>query len=626
MAYENLKSTGIKYLLGKLKTVFLQIKDAVKSVNGNEPDENGDITLNSVPYAQNLESESSHRSEGTFIQRTSGGTASIDSGDAWLMVLRGNNTHEGYVAEELNMEVVPIDRETPITAVIDRDVFVSYVLASGTINLVYSTAWNLDPTLYGITVTGTPVAGDAINIVYVKEERGTITVANPQKFVSTGWNLYNHTDGYAKVVKYEHGYRIDGTYSSIKFAQTPTGTQSDIIVTDGNFDIPSDGYVIVTGGNSSNTAVYAVWEDLTDGYSGSFQAYSKSEVDLSDVMSTNFPSGLMKAGSVVDEIDLNLGQAISRVDRMSYSAENLAIAKGSGREFEYDENYIYLARASASVVSISVNGVVASDDHGIEYFEGTEVPVVCEILYGTNLKNKLERDVLTLSSQELTAGQINQVQRNIGNQFFRVRPTQYSGTLASVVADANTLPNGIYLYFIGKQIVADIFGGSYTNAGILIATKTSDNWMNIFVSNGEQLGTCSVNLTSGAVSSDKYSTNNVGVTGTSTTVPDKTIPSGADTEVGYFDVPAGDYMIIITANFASNSSGYRSVWLSSTEGGSQLNLASRVVVAPANGINTRFQLPVTYSSASASRIHLVAYQNSGSSLAMNARYSIARIR
>ena len=54
MAFENLKSTGISYLLTRLKDYFLQIKDAVRSVNGNEPDGTGNIQINSVPYAQNL--------------------------------------------------------------------------------------------------------------------------------------------------------------------------------------------------------------------------------------------------------------------------------------------------------------------------------------------------------------------------------------------------------------------------------------------------------------------------------------------------------------------------------------------------------------------------------------------
>lgn len=407
-------ASGITMFFKGLKNYFLQIKDAVKSVNGNEPDENGDILINSVPYAQNLESDSSQRSIGTFIARMAGGNASISDGDAWLMIIKGNNVHDGFVPESITMNVVPVERAEPITAVIDRDAFVEAVSESGTITLTYTTEWSSDPEIYGITVEGTPENGDVITVEYVKEERGTITVANPQSLISTGWNLYNHTEGYAKVLKYVNGYRIDGTYTSLQFSATIDGTKTDIVVTDGNFDIPDDGFVWVTGGNSSDTAIYATWEDWTEGYSGDFETYTASEVNLSVVMAQKFPNGLLKAGSVVDEINLNLGQAISRVEIMNYNETNLIMAKASGREFEYDEDYIYLARLSAVVSSVSINGNFMCSDHGIEFFSQTDVPVDTEVLYGNNLKNKVERNMLTISQQILTEEQKKQKQQDLG--------------------------------------------------------------------------------------------------------------------------------------------------------------------------------------------------------------------
>ena len=131
-------------------------------------------------------------------------------------------------------------------------------------------------------------------------------------------------------------------------------------------------------------------------------------------MSSRFPYGLLKAGSVVDEIDLNLGQTISRVERLAYSAANLATAKNSGREYEYDEDYIYLARASAVVNNITIDGSFTVNDHGIEFFTQTPVEVVAELLYGNNLKNKLEHDVLIVGQQTLSATQKSQVRTNIG--------------------------------------------------------------------------------------------------------------------------------------------------------------------------------------------------------------------
>ena len=389
----------------------------VKSVNGELPDEDGDVTINTVPYAQNLESESSQTNTGTFIERSTGGEASVESGDAWLTRILGNSVHDDYVAESIQMTVTPASSESDLAATIDRDTFVEYVENSGTITLTYTSGWSHTPSDYGITVTGTPASGDVITVVYVKEERGTITVANPQTFVSTGWNLYKHTDGRAKVVKYSetYGFRVEGTYTALQFSETLNGARSDITVTNGNFSIPSDGYVWVTGGNSASTAIYMTWSDWTEQANGGvFQAYSQTVIDISSVMSSKFPNGLFRVGSVQDEINLNLGQAISRIERMEYSAENLATAKGSGREYEYDENYIYLVRSSATTSSISVNGAYTSDDHGMEYFTSTEASVGIEVLYGNNLKNKLERDVLTISQQNLSDGQKSQARNNIG--------------------------------------------------------------------------------------------------------------------------------------------------------------------------------------------------------------------
>ena len=410
MAFENLKSTGIAYLLTKLKSVFLQIADAVRTVNGIGPDANGDIGISVIPYAQNLESETTKRNTDTFLQRMSGGESSINDGDAWLVSVKGNNVHTGYTPESIQMTV----NGDNITAALDRDDFVAAMSGSGTLTLSYTTEWSADPAAYGITVSGTPTNGDSIVVVYVAEVRGTITVASPSKFTTTGWNLYDHTAGYARVVKYGHGYRISGSYSSLKYSATLNGSRSTVKVTSRMFDVPADGFVWVTGGNGTTTAIYPTWEDWTGGYEGDWAAYSADEVDFSSIMSTYFPNGLMKAGNVVDEIDLNLNQAIVRVERLSYTAENLAAAQASGREFEYDENYIYLAKATATANTITINGEVTANDHGIEFFSGTDVPVALEIIYGTNLKNKLERDVLTVSEQALTAEQQQQVKQNLG--------------------------------------------------------------------------------------------------------------------------------------------------------------------------------------------------------------------
>ena len=408
----------------RLKDYFIQIADAVKSVNGNLPDANGNISIEKVDFATDLESSSTQYSEGTYIDRSSGGAASIKDGDAWLVSVKGNAVHTGKVTEVLDVQVVSAEAD-PITAEIDPATFKEEVTEDAVITLSYTDSWDTDPATYGVTVTGTPVEGDQIVITYVKEQLGQITVSTPTRFVSTGWNLfnYNNGNGYARVKKYhpDYGFRIEGAYTSVQFSPTFDGERQSVTVTNGNFSIPEDGYLFIAGGNSSTTAVFMTWSDWTEGYKwdgtqeGEFSAYSESVVDLSSLFgeSKPFPYGLLAVGSVRDEINLNNGQAISRVERMDNTAENLAAAQSSGREYDYDGNYIYLARASAVTTSISISREYQVADHGMEIFD-SNVPVVAQSIYGSSLKNKLERDVLTVSQQTLTQQQKDQVQRNIG--------------------------------------------------------------------------------------------------------------------------------------------------------------------------------------------------------------------
>lgn len=415
----------------RLKDYFVQIKDSVRSVNGNFPDADGDVDVSRVPWAAELESESTQGSDAEFIVRTAGGEASIESGSAWLNAILGKSVKNGYVPEVLEWAVVAIERENPITATLNEDTFRAYVQSSQDITLTYTTDWSASPTLYGFTITGTPVAGDQITVHYVKLDLGTITNATPTAFVSTGWNQFDSVNGYARVINYGGSWRIDGNYSTVKFATTPTGTQSSLTVTgDILTGFPEDwteGYVIVTGGDNSTTAIYPTWSDWDDGYAEhtDFAVFSKSTIDLSTVMNGDgdqvdglFPYGLMAVGTSRDEINLNIAQAVSRIERMTNNETNMAEVVASGRPYDYDTGYIYVVRETPVTTALSgsyaLEGSYTVSDHGLEWFEGSEIPVPCQTIYGTSLKNKLERDVLTISQQTLTSGQQSQVRTNIG--------------------------------------------------------------------------------------------------------------------------------------------------------------------------------------------------------------------
>ena len=385
------------------------------TVNEIEPDpETRNIPITTVPLADNLTSDAAQVNSGTYIIRTSGGDASIADGSAWLSDLHGEMVKTGYVPETIDPSVtVGADH---LSIEVDRDTFVEEVSASTTITLNYTSAWSENPATYGITIDGTPENGDQITVVYVKENRGTITTATPNTFISTGWNLYNHAAGYARVANYstEYGFMIDGTYTALAFAETLSGEQTTITPVDGFFTVPADGYVFVTGGNATDTMIWMTWSDWIDEPNGgTFEAYSQTTVDLSGVM-VDFPDGLMRIGNTYDEINLNTLRAYSRIEKLEYTDENLAGVIASGVPYDTDTNWIYAVRVAPAMFTIDLSGEYTVSDHGLEMFIGTTVPVAATSLYGDDLKGKLRRDVLTISQQTLTAAQKSQVQSNLG--------------------------------------------------------------------------------------------------------------------------------------------------------------------------------------------------------------------
>ena len=411
-------STHVEGLKINGETLPLRDNKAVKTVNGQPIDGNGNVQISNVEAAYNLIADDAQENIGQFIIRAAGGTTSIADGPAWVSRLTGHMVHTGVVAEVLTLTVDAAQREegvSPITATLDEETFKAAVSTSQTITLTYTTTWSANPELIGVTVTGTPINGDKIVIVYVKSSRGTITPATPTSFRSTGWNLYSHSAGYARVVKYsdEYGFRVEGTYTGLAFSETLTGERTTITPVAGNFNITKDGYVWVTGGNSTDTCIYMTWSDWTSGYDGSFEAYTESVIDLTTLMSTYFTDGLLAVGAVADEIDLSLQKATVRVEKLTYSEETIAELEQAGRDYEADESYIYAVLLTPEVHTLQISNQYTVSDHGMELIVGTEAPVNTITLYGQNLRDKLRTDVVTISQQQLTSTQQGQVRTNI---------------------------------------------------------------------------------------------------------------------------------------------------------------------------------------------------------------------
>ena len=413
----------------RLGDQVLPMRDAgaVRSVNGTAADADGNVAVTRVEFANNLVADDAQANLGAFVIRTSGGTTSIADGDAWVARLRGRIEHTGQVAEVLTCEVHAAAREegeSPITAALDAEAFKAAVTESAVFTLTYTTEWSANPELIGVTVTGEPVAGDEIVVTYVKADRGVITPATPASFRSTGWNLYNHSAGYARVVKYssQYGFRVEGAYTSLSYSATPNGEREAISPVNGHFNVPADGYVWVTGGSASSTCLYMTWSDWTDGHEGGFEPYTESVVDLTELMAEYFPDGLLAVGAVADEIDFALQRATVAIETLPYSDEAVADLDAAGCAYEADESTIYAVRLSPQTIDLRLDNRYAVSDHGLELFTGTSVAVEAATLYGQNLRDKLRTDVLTISQQALTPAQQAQVQANIGASVKFVTP------------------------------------------------------------------------------------------------------------------------------------------------------------------------------------------------------------
>jgi hypothetical protein len=319
----------------------------------------------------------------------------------------------------------------------------------------------------------------------VKENRGTIIQSDPQTMVSTGYNLFNPETGYAIGLKYSdvYGFKIDGTYTAVKYSATTTSTKTTLTPADGLFQIPANGYIWVEGADS-DTEVYMTWADWQMGRTVDFESYTESEIDLTDVMEEYFPHGLLRVGDIRDEIDFNTGLAISNVQRLAYSAENLETAIASGRTWEADTNWIYLERASSEVHEADVDGQYTVSDHGLEYFTGTDIAVYAVVLYGNNLKNKLERDVVTKSQDVVNGFDSEATDKALSaaagaTLYAHLGNLVKQKTLTSVTTDTN---GGFYLGTVGTDALTNAnsvilcLDSNIGNATVRLAGVYSGNW------------------------------------------------------------------------------------------------------------------------------------------------------
>ena len=123
-----LDTNGLTYFYSKLKEKF------IRSVNSITPDTNGNVVISNVDTANNLTSPDAQASYGEFIYRTSGGTASLTSGEAQIAYVDGNVRIDGRIPESFQFTA----QNGIIVSEYSADIWRSEIDTTGEYNFSYT--------------------------------------------------------------------------------------------------------------------------------------------------------------------------------------------------------------------------------------------------------------------------------------------------------------------------------------------------------------------------------------------------------------------------------------------------------------------------------------------------------
>lgn len=98
---------------------------------------------------------------------------------------------------------------------------------------------------------------------YYAYNSGEIMSVNTSAHVTTGFNLYNHAIGTAKLVGGKQ-CQITGAYTAVSYEDINGNAETLAIDADGYFTPAVDGVLTVTGGNATDTCVHLVWSGYRD--------------------------------------------------------------------------------------------------------------------------------------------------------------------------------------------------------------------------------------------------------------------------------------------------------------------------------------------------------------------------
>ena len=131
-----LDTNGLTYFYSKLKEKF------IRSVNSITPDTNGNVVISNVDTANNLTSPDAQASYGEFIYRTSGGTASLTSGEAQIAYVDGNVRIDGRIPESFQFT----GQNGIIVSEYSADIWRSEIDTTGAYNFSYTKPTSISPT------------------------------------------------------------------------------------------------------------------------------------------------------------------------------------------------------------------------------------------------------------------------------------------------------------------------------------------------------------------------------------------------------------------------------------------------------------------------------------------------
>ena len=453
-----------KRLLRKLvKTVSAK----VSTVNSTVPDKYGNVEITRVPLANNLYSSDNTEIYADYCIRTTGGNSDVRSGDAQISFVRGNVEITGRSEETLKVKAnsshVPEPGEIyiKISATIDSDKWRAsrYGNESGIYIFTYNgSVWvyeslTVDISSIGITVEGNVFATDTIIVEYAKKEQGTISITTPTYFSSTGLNIFNkedteniiqnatidlsgklkaEDDSYVIMIRVPYAndrgyvaYSSDYAITRIGFT-TAKPVIGDTISLVGAalgaqlsvYMVPEEGWLCVSTTNIDTLCVHPRWSGEHD---LDYAPYSETRVifPTMDREGQELPLasyGMPSIEGIRDELNFDIKRYIKRIGVLAYTDENLEHIKATGYKYDYDSTYIFYVLENPEVyyLNSTISGAFTAHDYGLETIHGTSVTTYTDNLYGTNLKDKLRRDVVTISEQTLSDDQQAQVRANIG--------------------------------------------------------------------------------------------------------------------------------------------------------------------------------------------------------------------